>query len=308
MQNDSVVVIGSINYDLFLSVERLPVLGETAVARDMQSAGGGKGANQAVQCAKLGMKTYMVGAVGRDFMGESLLADLQAAGVDTQYVHKSPFPSGMGIVHVLPDGNVFSTISRGANDSVTPEDVEKAEPLLKKAFALMLQLEVPTETVSCAIRTAHRLGVPVLLNAAPAKAIQPELFSLCDTVMVNEVEAGYYTGQVNTTIVQAMENIVPFAARHQVRTVFTLGALGAVACDRGAAPVHIPAVKTNAVETTGAGDSFAGGYLKAMSAGLSFTDCVRFAAHCSAVTVSRVGGQNAMPALEAVLPYLRTSN
>lgn len=298
-----VIVIGSLNYDVFLSVKRLPKIGETFPAKSMESAGGGKGANQAVQCAKLGLETAMVGAVGNDPMGSYLLGELSRFGVGTDFIRRQEGGTGFSAAHMLEGGQVSAIIAAGANAGVTPQDVDHVAPLMKDALAVVLQLEIPIPTVEYAIRAAKAQGTTVLLNAAPASPVSEEALKGCDVFMANEVEASFYTGQIIETVEDATRAIVPFAKKYGFRAVFTLGDKGAVAFD-GDMPVHIPAVPTRAVESTGAGDSFVGGYLKGQAGGLSFAQSLRFAAHCSAVTISKVGGQEAMPTLAQVEAFL----
>lgn len=306
MKSQRVVVIGSLNYDLFLQVGALPQVGETYQAQGLVTAAGGKGANQAVQCARLGMACAMVGAVGNDSMGAFLLERLRQSGVNTAHVRSAHEPTGLGVVHVLSDGGVLSTIVRGANETVSPADVDAAEPLIRDAFALIVQLEIPVETVCYAVETAHRIGVRVILNAAPALALPETVLPLCDTVIVNEVEASFYTGQRIRDIREAQAAIVPFTHANHIRAVFTLGAQGSVAYD-GRDLCVVPPVPASVVETTGAGDSFVGGFVKAQSLGIGFRDSLAFAARCSAVTISRVGGQDAMPDLEQMKQFLKFS-
>lgn len=296
MNQEHVVVIGSLNYDVFLGVDAMPSVGETCPASYMTVGGGGKGANQAVQCAKLGIKTYMAGAVGNDAMGDFLLSGLQGYGVDTTYVRRSNKGSGFSPVHVMPDGKVFGTIYHGANFDVSDADVDQLLPLIQDAFAVMLQLEIPTRTVCYAIRKAHAMGTPVILNAAPACSLPEDVLRMCHTFMANEVEASAYTGTTIKTVRQAMDAIYPFCAEYGVRAIFTLGAQGAVACDGNQVKLILPS-PAQAIESTGAGDSFAGGYVKALHAGKNFFSAAAFASACGAVTVSKVGCQNAMPVL-----------
>lgn len=306
MERSRVIVIGSLNYDLFLNVQDLPRLGETCQASSSQTASGGKGANQAVQCAKLGLDTFMVGAVGKDFMGDYLLEQIAQYGVHTEYVRQVEGPSGLGVVHLLKNGGVLSTIVPGANGCVEVSDVQRVEPLMKEAHAVVLQLEIPIEVVQYAIHAADRYGVKILLNAAPAQVIDLECISLCDTFIANEIEASFFTKCRISNVDDALTAIVPFACEHNVRSVFTLGEQGVVAYD-GHKAYHVPALKTLALDTTGAGDSFVGGYLKAYVIGMTFIDSIRFATQCSAITVSRVGGQTAMPALDRVKGFLMPS-
>lgn len=140
----------------------------------------------------------------------------------------------------MPGGKVFGTIYHGANFDISPADVDHLMPLVQDAFALMLQLEIPPETVCYAIRRAHAAGTPVILNAAPACPLPEDVLGLCHTFMANEVEASFYTGTVIETPQQAMDAIRPFCARHGIRAIFTLGAQGAAACDGGQARLIPP--------------------------------------------------------------------
>ena len=304
MAGNKVLVIGSLNYDVFLNVKAMPKIGETCPAESMAVSGGGKGANQAVQCAKLGLETFMAGAVGKDAMGDFLAAGLEKYGVNTEYLKRSEAGSGFSPVHVMPGGKVFGTIFHGANYDVTREDVDALAPLFPDLFALMLQLEIPLETVNYAAARAFEAGVPVILNAAPAQALPDRTLEMCHTFMANEVEASFYTGREIRTPEDALETIRPFCEKYGFRAIFTLGDQGAAACD-GRRAEWIPPVKTQAVESTGAGDSYAGGYVKALHYGLDFFSAAAFAARCGAVTVSKVGCQNAMPELKEVEAFLK---
>lgn len=299
MERAKILVAGSLNYDVFLKIPSMPRLGETCPAESAVLSGGGKGANQAVQCAKLGLETWMLGSVGQDAMGDFLLDGLERYGVKTELIKRSRLATGLSPVHVLPEGKGFGTIFHGANDDVLPADIDRLVPLFPQAFALLLQLEIPLETVAYAAKLANQAGVPVILNAAPAAPLPPEVLRGCHTFMANEVEASFYTNGPVDSPADALERIVPFCREYGVRAVFTLGSQGAVACD-GAEARFIPPLPARAVESTGAGDSFAGGYVKALWDGKDFFQAASFAARCGAFTVGRAGCQNAMPTLDEI--------
>ena len=293
---DRIVVIGSLNYDIVLKLPGLPALGETQFADDCAFAAGGKGANQAVQAAKLGVPTSMVGCVGSDAMGDYLLATAARHGVDTAHVRRAEGPSGLGVVHALPDGSVFANIVRGANYALTEADVDAALPALERAYLAIFQMEIPLPVLRRAMRRAKEAGCLVLLNAAPALPFADADLALADLLVVNEVEAGFYAGCAIDSVAAARREAVRLAARLDNRCVFTLGKLGAVGAD-SAHSFFVPPLPVRAIETTGAGDSFIGGLGYALGPGQELEDACRFATRCSAVTVCRIGAQDSMPTL-----------
>ena len=291
-------VIGSLNYDIFLMLAQIPRIGETANASSCKKSAGGKGANQAVQLAKLGVPTYMIGSIGDDHMGEVLQDSLKRAGVKTEYVSCiAGETTGMGVVDVLPDGSVMAVISHGANYRVGMESIRQAKKVLQEAELWVLQLEIPTETVIRTVELAKQLGKKVLLNAAPAAELPEETLRKCDYVVVNEVEAAFYTGCEIDSPEKAAELLPKITGRYGNCWVCTLGRHGAVIGRQGRTE-FIPAIKTEVVETTGAGDSFVGGFSYGLLQGMDEFEAAAFAAHCSAITIRGVGAQESMPARE----------
>ncbi len=296
---DKIVVIGSLNYDVILKIPRLPECGETLPADTATFSAGGKGANQAVQAAKLGVETYMVGCVGEDAQGDYLLESARKYGVHTDYIRRCTEATGMGVVNAVEDGSVFACIVRGANFAVTREDVDAAEPLLKEARLVILQMEIPQEINEYAIDKAKACGCQVLLNAAPAAEIPEAYLEKCDILVVNEVEAAFYLKEKIDTREQAEKGAPLLAEKYGADIIITLGSLGSVVCERGAV-TFLPSKKVEAIETTGAGDSFIGGVGSALIRGENLTDACEFATRCSAVTVCRLGAQASMPTLDEV--------
>lgn len=301
MAQSAAVVVGSLNYDSIFSVNRLPAQGETMTADGVQFCCGGKGANQAAQCVRLGLPTFMVGAVGTDYMGDALLDGLAQSGVDTAHVKRLPaVTSGLASVLALPGGSVHATIVRGANWHVTNADVDAIEPLLRQAGALLLQLEIPLETVEYAARRAKECGCRVLLNAAPAVPVSRALLAMSDVLMLNEVEAAFYCGQPVSNEADARGPVTALAKELQNTCVFTLGKNGAVAADAAGNFCFCPPCRVHAVETTGAGDSFAGGFACAAIREMPLAQAMNFATCCSGITVQGYGAQAAMPHLAQV--------
>lgn len=302
MERKMVVVAGSLNYDFILKAQRLPQKGETMVAEGVQFCGGGKGANQAVQCAKLGLETYMAGAVGCDYMGNKLLKSLESYNVDVRFVKKDRDSStGLGFVHALEDGGVFATIVRGANYAVSRADIDQLRPLLQRAGMLLLQLEIPVDIVEYAVKVAGESRCKVLLNAAPATPISEMALSECELLVLNEVEAGFYSGRKIETQEDVRMHVPTFVQRIGTTCIVTLGKNGAVLCEDGEISYY-PAYDTVAVETTGAGDSFVGGVAYGVLSGMPLKEAITFAICCSGITITGVGAQPSMPERSAVLP------
>lgn len=308
MKHNTAVVVGSLNYDMIFSVDRLPGKGETMAAQGVQFCCGGKGANQAVQCARLGLKTYMAGAVGNDHMGEILLDRLRAEDVDISHVQRCSQNSGMAVVHALSDGSVHATISRGANYVVSVQDIDHLEPLFREAGIVLLQLEIPVRVVEYAVEKVKRRGCKVILNAAPATRISRETLKLCDILMLNEVEAAFYCNQPVSKCEDAQEPVRTLAMELGNTCVFTLGRNGAIASSAGGPACFCPPCEVAVIETTGAGDSFAGGFAYATLQGMQLQDAMRFSTYCSGITVQGVGAQLSMPRLQDVKQLMKTSS
>lgn len=297
--NKKITVIGSLNYDVILKIPRLPFKGETLTANGAAFSAGGKGANQAVQAAKLKTPTYMVGCVGTDASADFLVNTAKEYGVNVDYIRKVPGSSGMGVINAVEDGSVYACIVRGANFEVTKEDVDNAMPILKESGVCILQNEIPVEIIAYAIDEAKEAGCIVVLNAAPAIELPEECLSKVDILVVNEVEAEFYCHEKIDSVEKAKTEIKKMAEKYNNNVIFTLGKDGAVAYENGTIE-FIPAMKVDAIETTGAGDSYIGAVSHSIIEGKSLIEACKFATKCSAITVCRMGAQPSMPTLEDV--------
>jgi len=297
--NKKITVIGSLNYDVILKIPRLPFKGETLTANGAAFSAGGKGANQAVQAAKLKTPTYMVGCVGTDASADFLVNTAKEYGVNVDYIRKVPGSSGMGVINAVEDGSVYACIVRGANFEVTKEDVDNAMPILKESGVCILQNEIPVEIIAYAIDKAKEAGCIVVLNAAPAIELPEECLSKVDILVVNEVEAEFYCHEKIDSVEKAKTEIKEMAEKYNNNVIFTLGKDGAVAYENGTIE-FIPAMKVDAIETTGAGDSYIGAVSHSIIEGKSLIEACKFATKCSAITVCRMGAQPSMPTLEDV--------
>ena len=297
--NKKITVIGSLNYDVILKIPRLPFKGETLSANGATFSAGGKGANQAVQAAKLKTPTYMVGCVGTDASADFLVNTAKEYGVNVDYIRKVPGSSGMGVINAVEDGSVYACIVRGANFEVTKEDVDNAMPILKESGVCILQNEIPVEIIAYAIDKAKEAGCTVVLNAAPAIELPEGCLSKVDILVVNEVEAEFYCHEKIDSVEKAKTEIKKMAEKYNNNVIFTLGKDGAVAYENGTIE-FIPAMKVDAIETTGAGDSYIGAVSHSIIEGKSLIEACKFATKCSAITVCRMGAQPSMPTLEDV--------
>jgi ribokinase len=290
-----VVVVGSLNLDLVVRVDRLPGPGETVSGTDVFRNPGGKGANQAVAAARLGRGVAMVGCVGDDAAGRELLASLEADTVDTSHVRVvGGVPSGAAFITVREDGENHIVLSPGANARLSPEDVAAAGAVLRAAPVTLLQLEVPPGAVAAAVAAA---GGTVVLNPAPVRALPDELLGEVDVLVPNRVELAQLAG---APVPAAVEEAAGLAGRLPARAVVvTLGADGALVVERGGAS-HVPAVPVRAVDTTAAGDAFCGGLADALAGGAGLQDATRWAVRVAAAACTREGAQASLPTRDEV--------
>lgn len=297
-----VVVVGSVNADLVLQVDRHPRPGETVLGRDAVTLPGGKGANQAVAAARLGASVAMVGAVGTDPNAAVALSLLGSAGVDLAHVATVDGPTGLAVVTLADDGENTIVVVPGANAAVTPSAVDAAHDVVTGARVCVLQAEIPLSTVGHAAHLAHAAGVRVLLNVAPATALPDDVVRLADPLVANEHEAALLLGRpLDTGVDAAYAAAAELAARGIASVVVTLGSAGVVGHERGDA-WSWPAVRVDVRDTTGAGDAFVGALAAALAAGDPLRDAARFAARVAAASVTRLGAQPSYPWASDPLP------
>ena len=281
-------VVGSLNMDLLLGVPDLPARGQTVLSRSLDRSPGGKGANQAVALRRLGAEVEMVGAVGADGDGAELRRALESAGVSTRFVsERREQPTGLAIVCVSPDGDNLIVVAPGANASLGPGDVARHAAALDGADLLLLQLEIPLETVVAAARLGADRGALVVLNAAPAPAVDvpADLLAAVGGLVVNEGEAAALGGGDPRHAVTRLRALGPRAV------VVTLGGAGCVVGDEHGVTT-LPAHRVPVVDTTGAGDSFAAAFGLGLAEGRSAAAAAAVASAAAALTVTRPGAQS----------------
>ncbi len=295
-----IVVLGSLNMDLVLRVAHAPAAGETLLGRSIATIPGGKGANQAVSCAREGARVRMIGCVGADAHGQALRDALQRDGIDTAALRTDPSePTGTALVMVEDSGQNRIVLIAGANGRVEIDATALRRHLQGAAF-LVAQFETPMAQVEHAIAVAHETGCKVLLNPSPVQAIAEPTWRQIDTLVVNEIEAQTLSGLPVARPHEAAAAGRALRARGPARVVVTLGALGAVAVDADGARHH-PAPQVQAVDTTAAGDTFLGALAVALAEGRSFDEAVRLGIRAAALCITQPGAQPSIPQRDAVL-------
>jgi ribokinase len=289
-----IVVVGSANTDLVVRVPTLPRPGETVLGGTFASVGGGKGANQAVAAARAGGQVAFVAKVGADAMGDAAIAGYRAEGIDTTHVtHDAAMPSGVALILVDAAGENSIAVAGGANDRLLPADVDRAREAIAAADVLLVQLEIPLETVRHAVALAKVAGVPVILNPAPARPLDAALLADVAILTPNETEAEVLTGHrvTHEHAADAAERLLSLGA---TAVAITLGGHGAFVRERSAV-VHVPAFAVAPVDTVAAGDVFNGCLAVAVAEGRGLVEAVRFASAAAAIAVTRRGAQDSAP-------------
>ena len=312
MSNSIILVVGSINMDEVVQVPRLPVLGETLLgAGSLKLVPGGKGANQAVAMARLGAPVAMAGRVGTDPFGAQLLNALQADKIDTGLiVTDQQQASGVAFIFLTGDGDNAIVVASGANMQVGLDRVQLSNifEAIAQARALVLQLEIPLETVKTLVAAGHNGGIPVVLNPAPVQPLPPETLRQLQILIANENEASTLSGMnidnpegARIAATRLHEQGIPIV-------VITLGEQGAVlAMDDGSGKtltIYQPAPRVKVVDTTAAGDCFVGAFTVALTGGQSAADALKFAVYASALKVTKFGAQSGLPTLAEVEAFL----
>jgi ribokinase len=302
MLSPHIVVVGSSNTDMIVQTDRLPLPGETVLGGDLTIAPGGKGANQAVAAARLGANVTFIARVGQDMFGREAINNFQREGLNIRYLIQDPqAPSGVALIVVGPGGQNLIAVAPGANRRLTPADVEAAKSAFTQARVVLLQLEIPIETVLAAAQAGRAAGAMVILNPAPAPSypLPPELLATVDIVTPNETEAATLTGQ--NTPEKAAQILLQWGVRVAIVTLGAEGALVATGPDR---IQRIPGFQVEAVDATAAGDAFNGGLAVALARGEPLERAVRYAHAVAALSVTRLGAQPSLPTADEVASFL----
>ena len=288
------MVVGSIHADFYISVDRFPQVGETVIGSGFSVFPGGKGANQAVGCARLGAETFMVGAVGGDDIGRAMVENLKRNGVVVKhiFVDRSVHTGVAFILLNTETGDNMIVVAPGADNSLKPHHVEKAlEEEAQRVRTLLVQLEIPLETVYAALRKGKELGITTILNPAPAKPLDESVYRYVDVIVPNRIELEQLTGATVKSlddVFRASEILV----KHGVKAVVTtMGSLGAALVAQDVKKL-VKAFRVRVVDTVGAGDAFCAGLAVAIGENMELEEAVRFANAVAALKITRQGAQS----------------
>ncbi len=295
MPKQNILVIGSSNTDMVIRTEHLPLPGETVIGGTFFMNPGGKGANQAVAVARLGGQVAFVCKTGSDIFGHQAQQLFSEEGIDSSYVFSdTKNPSGVALITVDTHAENCIVVAPGANAHLTVADLKHSDRAVEKADIVLLQLEIPMETVEEAAVMARRLGKKVVLNPAPASKLSPRLLESLYVITPNETEAEMISGIHIVDGASAEAAARKIASMGVPNVIVTLGTRGALVFD-GTDCEIVPACKVQAVDTTAAGDVFNGALVVALAEGRSLTEAARFACKASAISVTRVGAQSSVP-------------
>ncbi len=285
-------VVGSINMDMTVKAERIPLKGETLKGWDLQYIPGGKGANQAVAMAMLGAEVEMFGCVGDDAAGESLVKNLRDTGVETGHIKVVPgVPTGLAMITVGENDNTIIVVA-GTNDHVDIDYVNEVKDSILECGIVLLQHEIPQETVEYVIALCADSGVKVVLNPGPARPVKQETLEKVTYLTPNEHEAVILFGR-DISFEEMMK-------KYPEKLVITQGSRGVSTCLKSGEVILVPARKSNVVDTTGAGDTLNGAFTVAVTEGKGIADALAFANTAAGLSTEKFGAQGGMPTLEEV--------
>ncbi len=283
----SVIVVGSVNVDLVVTVPALPSPGETIVGGTFTKTMGGKGANQAAAAARLGARVWLIGLTGDDDFGREARQDLEDRGVDVSSLGRSPAPTGIASILVDRDGRNLIAVASGANHQLTGSQVaERLRALPPDGAVLLTNLEVPDEAIAAAAAAASERGWRLVLNPAPARPLPPDVLARCDVLTPNEAEA------------QALGSVGSLLRQGVGAVVVTHGADGARVHRPDGSVVHQPSVPIDVVDTTGAGDAFNGALAWSLASGHGLEEAVRRATAAGALACRALGARASLPDAE----------
>ena len=304
MPSSSIVVAGSLNTDMILNVSRMPRPGETVLGGSFAMVGGGKGANQAIAAARTGGNVSFVGRVGEDGFGQQSLCAFKDAGIGVDHVAiDASIASGVALIFVGPDGENSIGVAEGANGRVSVEQIQEAAPLIQSAHILLVQLEIPLDSVRLAVSLAAEHGVRVILNPAPAASLDEDLLHRVSILTPNELEAETLTEMAVRDPDSAARAAKKLLSRGVETVLLTLGAAGVLLSD-GRVEEFFPGHQVSAVDTTGAGDVFNGALATSLSLGDEMPVAVRFANAAAAMSVTKPGAQSSIPIRSEVDAFL----
>jgi len=295
MQGKKIVVVGSCNTDMVIKADRLPIPGETVLGGTFFMNPGGKGANQAVAAARMGGNVTLISKTGNDVFGKQSMMLYDSENIKTDYIFSDPNnPSGVALITVDSNGENCIVVASGANANLFPADINKAYAEIENSDLVLMQLEIPIDTVEYVAEIASKRNIKVILNPAPARALSDNLLKNLYIIIPNRSEAEILSGIKVTDLEKARQAADIISAKGVNIVVVTLGSEGALIKDFD--EYHfVEAVKVDAMDTTAAGDVFCGSVCVGLAEGKSILDSVKMAAKAAAITVTRMGAQSSIP-------------
>ncbi|MFA5973212.1 MAG: ribokinase [Lentimicrobiaceae bacterium] len=295
MQSKKIVVVGSCNTDMVIKADRLPVPGETILGGTFFMNPGGKGANQAVAASRMGGNVTLISKTGNDVFGKQSVMLYAAENIKTDFIVSDPkHPSGVALITVDSLGENCIVVASGANAYLNPVDIDKASTEIENCDLVLMQLEIPIETVEYVAEMANKKGIKVILNPAPARTLSNDLLKHIYIIIPNKSEAEILSGIKVTDIESAKQAADIISAKGVDIVVITLGSQGALIKEYSDYN-FVEAFKVEALDTTAAGDTFCGSFCVGLSEGKSILDSVKLAARAAAITVTRMGAQTSIP-------------
>jgi ribokinase len=303
-----ITVVGSINIDISALTDRYPNRGETIFGKKMEVLPGGKGANQAIACARLGKQVNMVGAIGQDVYGEILLNALQNDQIDTVFIkHVKNSATGCAIITIDSTAENTMLVMKGANDALIKQDIVNAFAKIENSKVLLVQMEVPEEVVIESMKQARKKGMFVILDPAPAEGITFRALEFADLITPNRQETKQLTGIDVTDTDSAIQAAKHFDSMGVKNSVIKMADQGSVVYQNGLSE-YVPSIQVKAIDTVGAGDSFAGAIACAIADGQDLISAVKFASIVGAIKVTKLGAQSGMPTLDEVNQFCEERN
>ncbi len=295
MLSKKIIVVGSCNTDMVIKADRLPVPGETILGGTFFMNPGGKGANQAVAASRMGGSVTLISKTGNDVFGKQSVMLYTAENIKTDFIYSDPkHPSGVALITVDSQGENCIVVASGANAYLNPSDIDKASAEIENSDLVLMQLEIPIETVEYVAEMASNKGIKVILNPAPARALSDNLLKNLYIIIPNKSEAEILSGIKVSDIDSAKQAADIISAKGVDIVVITLGSQGALIKEHEEY-LFVEAFKVDALDTTAAGDTFCGAFCVGLSEGRSIPEAVKLAARAAALTVTRMGAQASIP-------------
>jgi len=294
--NDKIVVIGSMNMDLVVETDKIPKKGETVLGNKFHQIPGGKGANQAMAAGKLGGNVSFIGACGDDNFGDILLSNLKKEGVNTKNIHRVKENTGIASITVETDGDNRIIVVPGANHSLTPKIITKHADIIKNASVLLLQLEIPINSVEKAIELGDKFETTIILDPAPAQKLNSEIYNKIDYLLPNEGELKNLLDNNNLNLNEKIDKLLELGVSN---LILTKGKDGITVYNKNNT-MNYSSLKVNTVDTTAAGDAFAGALAYSLQRNWNEDKIYKFANKVAAISVTNLGAQSSLPTIKEV--------